>query len=252
MGASYKGAIEFGLIYIPVNLTTAVSEQTIGFNLIHKKTGERIRYKKTCESCEGEVRPEEIVKGYNYEGDRYVLFEDSDFEKIKTEKDKNIHIIQFIDISEINTVYFDKAYYVMPSGAFKAFSLLKRAMKETNKAGIAKAVLGTKEKLIALRPDRENMILNTLYFASEVKTAQPVQDVAAEPAELELAKTLIQNMTLPFKPEEYRDEYNEKLRAAIEQKIRGQEITAVSEKPAKVIDLMEALKQSIEKSRRIS
>ena len=162
---SYKGAITFGLVYIPVELVACIKNNDIGFNLIDKKTMSRVKYKKTCVDCDDrEVKNEDIVKGYQYEKDKYVIFTDKDFEKIKTKKDKNITIEQFVDLTEVDPVYFDKAYYVKPTGGEKAFTVLLSAMEKENKAGIAKVVLGTKEALVLIRGKDGVMLVNTLYF----------------------------------------------------------------------------------------
>ena len=152
MAYSYKGAITFGLVYIPITLELSVKEHDIGFNMLEKKTKSRVKYKKTCVDCNNkEISNEDIVKGYQYEKGKYVIFTDEDFEKIKTPKDKNITIEIFVNLDEIDPIYFDKAYYVKPIGADKAFHVLLKAMESEKKAGIAKTVLGTKETLVLLR-----------------------------------------------------------------------------------------------------
>lgn len=163
MAFSYKGAITFGLVYIPIVLVASIKNNDIGFNMIDKKTMSRVKYKKTCVDCDDkEVKNENIVKGYQYEKDKYVIFTDKDFEKIKTQKDKNITIEQFVNLLEIDPIFFDKAYYVKPTGADKAFEVLLEAMDKQKKAGIAKTVLGTKETLVLLRVKNGIMFANTL------------------------------------------------------------------------------------------
>lgn len=248
MANFYKGAISFGLVYIPITLSVSIKNNDIGFNMIDKKTMSRVKYKKTCVDCENrEVKNEDIVKGYQYDKDKYVIFEDSDFEKIKTQKDKNIVILQFVDLDEVDPIYYDKSYYVSPVGAEKAFCLLLEAMKKQNKAGIAKCVLGTKESLILIRAQNDKMLLNTLFFYEEVQACPTHKDVKLDKAELELAGNLIKQMTKPFKPEVFKDEYNQKVLKAIEQKIAGNKIVKSREKaPSKVINIMEALQKSLQ------
>ncbi|XMB85213.1 Ku protein [Mycoplasmatota bacterium WC44] len=250
MGVSWKGSISFGLIYIPISLQVATSEEKIGFNMLHKECKHRIHYKKVCEHCVEEIKHDDIVKGYQYEDGKYVIFDDDDFEKIKTVKDKSINITQFVNLDEIDTIFYDKTYYVIPSGGERAFELLKRAMNESNKVGIAKTVLGTKESLVALRMSGEKMVLNKMFFLSEIRSVQyPVYNADVNQAEVDLAKQLIENMSTKFQPEIYHDEYLEKLKVAIEQKIEGQEITIkedVSEN--NIVNLMEALQESIRNS----
>lgn len=252
MGVSWKGSISFGLIYVPISLNVAAREESIGFNMLHKEDHHRIKYKKLCEFCGEEVKQSDIVKGYNYEGDKYVIFDEDDFEKIKTEKDKSINIQQFVDLSEIEPIYYEKSYYVVPSGGEKAFELLKQAMRETNKVGIAKTVMGTKENLVALRVSGDQMLLNTLFFADEIRPVQqPAVQVDVSQPEVDLAKMLIANMTKPFDPTIYHDEYKERLKDAIESKIQGKAIAAPKEAADNnMINLMEALQASIEQTQR--
>ncbi len=250
MGVSWKGSISFGLIYIPISLHIATREESIGFNLLHKDNHERIHYKKVCEGCDEDVKTSDIVKGYNYEDDKYVIFSDDDFEKLKTPKDKSINILQFVDLAEIDPVFYEKAYYVVPNGGEKAFELLKQALLETNKVGIAKVVFGTKETLVALRVAHDKMLLNTLYFINEIKSVQvPYLNVELNEAEVNLAKQLIMQMSAKFNVEQFHDEYQERLKMAIEQKIQGEEIAIPKEKEAhNIINLMDALQESLKKT----
>ncbi len=252
MAYSFKGAIEFGLVYIPITLKACVKNNNIGFNMIEKHTMSRVKYKKTCVDCnDKEVKNEDIVKGYQYEKGKYVIFTDKDFEKIKSPKDKNIVIQQFVDMAEVDPIYYDKAYYVQPVGADKAFCLLLEAMKKKNKAGIAKTVLGTKECLILIRVQNDTMLLNTLFFSEEIMAKPQIKQEKVQKKELDLATNLINQMTEPFKIEKFKDEYNLKIKKAIKQKIAGKNI--VEEKPvrqpAKVINIMEALEKSLKTER---
>ena len=252
MAYSYKGAITFGLVHIPIVLTASIKNNDIGFNLIDKKTMSRVKYKKTCVDCDDkEVKNENIVKGFQYEKDKYVIFTDKDFEKIKTEKDKNITIGQFVNLDEVDPIYFDKAYYVSPTGGEKAFEVLLSAMEKQNKAGIAKAVLGTKESLILIRAKNGNMLVNTLYFYDEVVKAPEIKKVKVLSKEISLAVSLINEMTEKFKPENFKDEYNLKLKKAIKSKIAGNDIVVHEDRdePSKVINLMEALQKSLKKGK---
>lgn len=249
---SFKGSISFGLVYIPVTLHNTVKNNDVGFNMLDRRTMSKIRYKKTCDDCGGrEVSKEDIVKGYEYEKDKYVVFEDSDFEKIKSKKDRNITIEKFVNLSEIDPLYFDKPYYVAPVGAERAFAVLVRAMEEERKAAVAKTVIGNKETLIAIRAKDGQMLLNTLFFYEEVQK-NPAKEIATEPSgsELEIAKALIGSMSGEFKPEDYKDEYRAKLEKAIEAKIAGKELETPDEKePAAAADLMEALKLSLRRAK---
>ena len=249
MAYSYKGSISFGLVYIPVTLYSAVKDNSIGFNMIDKKTMSRVKYKKTCADCDGrEVRQEDIVKGFEYEDGKYVVFDDKDFDKLKSKKDKNITIEKFVKLSEVDPIYFDKPYYVVPTGAEKAFAVLLAAMEQEGKAAVAKTVLGTKETLILIRAKGGQMLLNTLFFEEEI-TANPAKEVKEQCSEVELkmAKALIEGMSGKFNPSDYKDEYRRKVQEAIERKIAGKEIVSPKESGSgKMIDLMEALTKSIE------
>ncbi len=251
MAYSYKGSISFGLVYIPITLHSSVKDNDISFNMLDRKSMSRIKYKKTCVDCDNkEVKNEDIVKGFEYEDGKYVIFDDKDFEKLKTKKDKNINIECFVSLDEIDPLYFDRPFYVNPTGAEKAFKILLKAMEEENKAAIAKTVLGTKESLIAIRAKDGQMLLNTLFFQEEVQE-NPAEDldlsVPSSAAELKMAKTIISEMTEKFQPEKYHDEYRERLLEAIEQKISGKQIVRPKEKaPVKVANLLDALKLSLE------
>lgn len=249
MAYSYKGSISFGLVYIPVTLHSAVKDNSIGFNMIDKKTMSRVKYKKTCADCDGrEVKQEDIVKGFEYEDGKYVVFDDKDFDKLKSKKDKNITIEKFVKLSEVDPIYFDKPYYVVPTGAEKAFAVLLAAMEQEERAAVAKTVLGTKETLILIRARGGQMLLNTLFFEEEI-TSNPAKEVKerGSEAELKMAKALIEGMSGKFNPSDYKDEYRRKVQEAIERKISGKEIVSPKESGSdKMIDLMEALTKSLE------
>ncbi len=249
MGISYKGAISFGLIYIPITLHNVIRTNDISFNMIDKNTMSRVKYKKTCVDCnDREVKQSEIVKGYEYEEGKYVIFENDDFEKIKSKKDKNIIIERFVNLSDIDPIYYDKAYYVAPDkGAAKAFNLLLQAMEKENKVGISKTVLGTKEKLVAIRVKNKIMYLNTMFFNDEVQYAPYMSETTnLVKQELDLAINLLNTMTKKFQPEDYADEYKIKIEEAIEAKIAGKQIIRKEEiEGNQALDLMIALQESL-------
>lgn len=246
-----KTSISFGLVHIPVSLEVSVRTNDIGFNMIDKKTKSRVQYQKTCVDCDGRtVKNEDIIKGYAYEKDKYVFFDESDFEKLKSKKDKTVAIEKFVSLAEIDPIYYEKAYYVSPQkGAEKAFALLFHAMQKEKKVGIAKTVFGTKENLVALQTFGDNLILNTLFFDDEIKQSPAAPKEKPSDKEIELAKSIIANMTETFDPKDYRDEYRERIGEAIQQKIKGVKISPVKEgKPNKVSDLMDALRQTLDSS----
>ena len=250
MAVSHRGAISFGMVHIPVGLYTATQDNDIHFNQLCKEDGSRVRYKKVCAHCGKEVGAEDIVKGFEYEKGKYVTMTDEDFEKAKTAKDRTIHILHFAELSGIRPIYFDKTYHAVPEqGGDKAFELLRRAMKEEGKVAIAKTVIGTKQKLMALIPTDSGILAETLFFADEVKEApKEIQQPSVSDAELSMAKMLVNAMVQEFQPQEYKDEYQARLWEIIQQKIQGKEITVPPESAeTTVIDIMEALKQSLER-----
>ncbi len=240
MAVTHKGAISFGLVYIPIALYTATQDNDVHFNQLHREDHSRIRYKKTCAHCGKEVTSNDIIKGFEYDKDKYVIVTEDDLEKIKTEKDKTIQILQFADLETINPIYYEKSYHTVPeTGGEKAFELLRTAMKEENKVAIAKTVMGNKETLLAIIPTQDNILVSTMFFDDDIKEI-PKSFVKPElnEGELTMAKTLIQSMAKPFDPSIYNDEYQERLRDLIEQKIAGKEIVAAKEEePSNVIDL---------------
>jgi DNA end-binding protein Ku len=245
-----KSVISFGMVAIPIGMYTATQDNDIHFNQLHKEDHSRIRYKKTCAHCGKEVKGSDIVKGFEYDKDKYVVITDEDVEMIKTEKEKSIQILHFAQLNQISPVYYEKTYQAVPeTGGEKAFELLRSALMAEQKVAIGKAVMGTKDTLMAIIPREDGMLIATMFYAAEVKALQK-QYTRPEVSEQEMgmAKMLINSMDTPFDVSMYQDEYQDKLRGLIEKKISGQEIIApVSEGPAKVIDLMETLKASVEK-----
>ncbi len=252
MAVAHKGAISFGLVHIPVSLYTATQDNDISFNQLHKDDNQRIRYKKVCGHCGKEITTNEIVKGFEYDKDQYVVMTDDDFEKIKTEKDKSIQILHFANLNQISPIYYDRTYQASPEiGGEKAFELLRSAMMTEQKVAIGKTVMGNKETLLAIIPREDGVLIQTMFFADDIKELPKAYNKPeVSEAELTMAKTLIGSMDTPFDPEQYKDEYQERLKAVIEQKIAGKEIIAAKAEPqGNVIDLMDALKASIEQNK---
>lgn len=251
MAYSYKTSIAFGLVYIPIALANTIKNNDIGFNMLDKKTKSRVQYKKTCEECNDRVvKNQDIVKGYQIEKDKYVVFEEVELEKLKTKGDKNIMIDKFVSLNEINPIYFDKTYYVVPDtkSAEKAFCLLLNVLKQENKVGIAKTMLGSSECVVALWVKDNDLILSRLFFDEEVQRnpAENINEKVTE-KELDLAKTIINSMSGNFDPKEYKDEYNARVRQAIKDKAKGKEVKSYDDgKTVKITDLMDALQQSVE------
>jgi DNA end-binding protein Ku len=246
----WKGAISFGLVTIPVSVYPATEEKTLRFNQLHDEDGGRVRMKRVCSIDGEEVGYEHIVKGYEYEKDRYVILTDDDFEAIPVESSRAIDIQQFVELEEIDPMQYKKSYYLVPeeTGA-KAYALLREALNRSGKVGIAKVSFRDKEHLAALRFRDEAFVLETMYWPDEIREADfGGVDVSAKirPNELEMAQTLIENLTADWDPTEFKDDYREALLRIVEAKINGEEIEIVEAEPtAKVVDLMEALKASV-------
>jgi DNA end-binding protein Ku len=252
MALAHKTVISFGLVAIPVALYTATQDNDIHFNQLHKEDNERIRYKKVCAHCGKELASSDIVKGYEYDKDHYVIVTDEEIEKIKTEKEKSVQILHFAQLNQISPVYYDKTYQAIPEpGGEKAFELLRQALMSEQKIAIGKTVFGTKDTLMAIIPREDGVLVSTMYYQDDIKELQKsyTKPEVAEP-ELGMAKMLINSMATPFNPSEYSDEYQVKLRQLIESKISGREmISAKSEPQGNIVNLMDALKASIEQAK---
>jgi len=246
----WKGAISFGLVTIPVSVYPATEEKTLRFNQLHDDDGGRIRMKRTCSVDGEEVGYDHIVKGFEYEKDRYVVLTDDDFDKVPVESSRAIDIVQFVDLEEIDPIMYKKTYYLVPeeTGA-KAYALLREAMSQENKVGIAKVSFRDKEHLSALRFKDDAFVLETMYWPDEIREADfggVDVDAKVRDQELDMAKSLIENLTADWHPEAFKDEYREGLLKIVEAKIAGEEIEMVEAEPtAKVVDLMAALKASV-------
>ena len=253
--AMWKGAISFGLVTIPVSVYPATEEKTLRFNQLHDEDGGRIRMKRVCSVDGEEVGYEHIVKGYEYEKDRYVILTDDDFDKVPVESSRQIDIQQFVDLEEIDPMLYKKSYYLVPeeTGA-KAYALLREAMNRSGKVGVAKVSFRDKEHLAALRFSEEAFVLETMFWPDEIREADfggVDVDAKIRDNELEMAQTLIDNLTGAWDPAQFTDEYRESLLGIVEAKINGEEIEVVQPEPtAKVVDLMEALKASVAAARK--
>ena len=255
--AYWRGQIRLALVSIPVEIFSATkSGATIAFNQNHEPTGKRIKYEKVVPGV-GPVDPEEIVKGYQYEKGSYVLLNDEELEAVKLESKKTLELTQFVDYDEIDVLYYEKPYYVVPADdlAEEAFIVLREALRRTRKVGIGQLALRGREYLVSIKPCGRGIVLETLRYADEVNKAQNYfRDIADhKPDEdlLDLAETLIERKTAPFDPSKFHDRYIEALHELIERKRKGKTLhTEEEEAPARgtnVIDLMAALKRSIEK-----
>jgi DNA end-binding protein Ku len=252
MAVAHKSVISFGLVAIPISMYTAVKDNNIHFNQLHKEDLKRIKYKKICTHCGKEITSEDIVKGYEYDKNHYVVINDEEIEKIKTEKEKTVQILHFTQLNQISPVYYDKTYHIVPEpGGEKAFELLRAALMAEQKIAVGKTVLGTKDTLMVIIPRDKGMLISTMFYEDNIKELpKSYSKPELSEHELTMAKTLINSMDTPFNPSEYADQYQVKLRKLIEAKIAGREIiTAEPENRDNVISLMDALKASIEQSK---
>lgn len=250
----WKGSISFGLVNIPVRLYTATEDRPLKFNFLHGQCHSRIQYRRYCPTCKVEVKTEEIVRGYPFTKDQYVIMEEGDFEKAAERTSRTIEIVNFVHIGEVDPIYYDKAYFLVPEEAsMKAYSLLRDAMRKTGQAGIGHIALREKGHLALLRPIEEVIGLETLYYPNAIRPAETFsrdlpKPVELKPKEMEMAVELMNRLAVPFKPEQYQDTYREQLMEVIHNKIEGREVAISKQPEAPLIDLAEALKASLERT----
>jgi DNA end-binding protein Ku len=247
----WKGYLTFGLISIPIRLFSAARSERISLNQLHNVCKTRIRMPLFCPQCDKQVPRNEIIKGYEYEKDQYVLFDEAELDKIEPQSARAMEILEFVKVDEIDPLYFDASYYVTPEDeGKKAYQLLLAAMEESGYAAIAKLTMHQREHIVVVRPRAKGMTLHTMYYTSEIRQVaeygQSDKTVEPKPQEKKLAEQLIESLAAKFEPEKYKDQYQEGMRAMIEAKQQGLEVAeAPHPKLAPVIDLMEALKKSI-------
>lgn len=252
MRSLWKGSISFGLVNIPVRLYTATEEKNVRFNQLHRECRTPIKYQKVCPRCGREVAQDEIVRGYEYERNRFVIMEEQDFENLPLPTARQVEILGFVQLSEIDPIYYDKSYYLEPDqGAEKAYALLRRAMREKGRVAVAKVAIRSREALACVRVYGQALVLETMFYPDEIRSVERLAGITEEPAlserEVAMAAQLIDNLTEPFDPAKYHDEYREALLAAISRKVQGEAPAPQAPAPAagKVIDLMQALEASL-------
>lgn len=252
MHTLWKGAISFGLVHVPVKMFSATETKDISMKYLHRRCNTPLSYVRKCTTCDTEVEWAEIVKGYEYEPGHFVLFEKDELEKIAGEVNKEIKILDFVNLTDIDPIYFQKTYYLSPgdTGA-GAYNLLLESMRQTGKIGIAKVSIRSKSSLAAIRVIENCIAMETIFYPDEIRSIQQVPNlpeaVSVNDKELEMAKMLIEQLSTPFDPGKYNDDYRHALMDAIQQKVSGQEIQAAPEQPkTNVIDLMSALQASLE------
>jgi DNA end-binding protein Ku len=255
MRAIWKGSISFGLVYIPVAVFPATREEKLSFRQLRGKDLSPIKYKKVAEVDQEEVKSDEIVKGYEYERGHFIVLKDEDFEKVRIESTHSIDITDFVETKQVDPKFFYKPYFLEPQkGGEKAYALLHKALTGTGKIGIAKVVISNREHLASVKPDGLFLVLELMHFASEILSPSELNNgasTAINDKELKMAQTLIEGMTVPWEPEQYRDEYRDAVLEMIEQKANKKEVAAAPAPAARatnVVDLVKVLQESLNRN----
>lgn len=252
MAVAHKSVINVDILYIPVGLYKATKDISISFNQLCKESGERIKYKKYCPSCDKEVTNEDIIKGYEISKGKYVTFTNEELERMKSKKNKTIHILHFAKMADIDSILFEKNYYTVPEpGAEVPFEIFRQSLLKKKKVAVAQTVLGTKEELLVLYPTKAGIIAKFLYYQEEIQAMPVIQKkVEVSKEAIEMAEVIIESKTESFDPAAYHDQFQAKLRQAIETKARGDEIISTDTTPNNVIDYMEAYRIMAEKAKK--
>ncbi|MFE5323561.1 Ku protein [Paenibacillus sp. NPDC056579] len=252
MHTVWKGAISFGLVHVPVKMFSATEDKDISMRYIHKECTTPLNFVRKCQTCEREVEWEEMARGYEYEPGAFVLFEKDELDSLNGEVTKEIKILDFVQLTDIDPIYFQKTYYLAPNetGA-NAYNLLLEAMKQTGKIGIAKVSIRSKSSLAAIRVIENCIVMETIFYPDEIRSVEQVPNLPEQSnvndKELTMAKMLIEQLSTPFEPEKYKDDYREAVLKAIEQKVSGKQVSIAPEpNKTNVIDLMSALQASLD------
>ncbi|SEC55281.1 Ku protein [Paenibacillus sp. GP183] len=256
MQTIWKGAVNFGLVNVPVKMYTATQDNDIPMKMLHKDFNVPIHYNRTCPKCEKEVKWSDIIKGYEYEPGHYVTFDKKELEALASETSREICILDFVDLHEIDPIYFQKTYYLAPDeSGTHAYNLLVEALRSSQKIGIANVTIRNKSSLAAIRVVDGVLLMVTMFYAEEIRPKEEIPKLPKmskiDGRELEMATMLIEQLSSKFEPDKYEDEYRERLMSAIESKVEGKEVKfAPEEKKTNVIDLMSALKASVQQSKK--
>jgi len=256
--AIWTGTLTFGLVSVPVGLYSATEDKTVHFNQVQQGTGDRVRNRRVNERTGEEVEYRDIVKGYDLGSDQFVVVTPEELDSLAPEKSSTIDVSDFVDLDDIDPIYFQRTYYLAPQGqqARRAYALLKKVMAETKKVGVASFVMRNKEYLAAVRPGEDVLVLETMFFADEVR--DPREEIEGIPIEgeftkreLDTAKLLVESMTAQWEPKSYHDSYRQRVEELIDRKRNGEQIVLepAPKKPAKVSDLADALQRSLEAAR---
>ena len=259
MHTIWKGSISFGLVNIPVKLHAATENRDVRLRQLHKECNSPINYRKVCPVCEKEVKNEEIVKAYEYSKNKFVVLDDEDLAQLKKEdEERAVEILEFVQLEEIDPIYFERTYFLSPdSGGTKAYALLRQALKDSGKIGVAKITIRSKEQLAVVRVYEGTLVMETIHFPDEVRRTMDVPNIPSDEKvvqkELDTALMLIDQLTVKFEPEKYQDEYRTALLELIEQKKTGETVTATEKEsviPSDMTDLMSALQASLDKTKK--
>jgi DNA end-binding protein Ku len=253
MRTIWNGSLSFGLVTIPVGLAVAQQRRDVSFRTLHRECGNPIKQKRWCPFHERDVEADELVKGWEFAKGQYVMIEDSDLESVELQRSRSIELLRFVPLAEVDPIYFDRGYYLAPAAdpvGRRPYALLLRALQDTGMAAVGRFVLWGKENLCLVRPLDDTIVLETLYYAEDIRSAaeitEAVEEIEVNEPELAMARQLVESLAGSFDAEEYRNTYRDELRAMLEAKLAGEEI--VRPEPAAeapVIDLMEALKKSV-------
>src|SRR5262249_47999986 len=250
----WKGHLTFGLVSFPIRLFSAARSETVSFNLLHKDDNSRIRQVTFCQAEDKPVPRTELVKGYEYEKDHYVVIDDEDIKKVAPKTAKVMEILEFVKADQVDPIYLESSYYVAPDeGGEKSYALLFQALRESKFYALAKVAMHNREHIIVLRPGAKGILSHTMYFQDEIRQVEEFRTDTSlvKDKELEMAKMLISSLESNFEPQKYHDEYRDNLRKMIEAKIEGKKVVAApTEHIAPVIDIMEALKRSLAEKRK--
>jgi DNA end-binding protein Ku len=247
----WKGHITFGLVSFPVKMFTAARGETVSFNQLHKTDHSRVKQVLFCATEDKPIQRSEIVKGYEYEKDRYVIIDEEDLKKIQPPSAKVMEILEFVKVDQVDPVFFESSYYLAPDEAGeKPYSLFFTALQKSGYVGVAKITMHSREHIVVLRPGKFGLLMHTMYFADEVRRTDEFRTdlTLVKDKEMTLAMTLIDTLAADFEPEKYKDTYRESVRAMIDAKVKGEEIVApAAPTPAKVVDILTALQQSLDR-----
>jgi DNA end-binding protein Ku len=258
MRTIWNGSINFGLVNIPIGLAVAQQRKDTAFRTLHRECGTPIKQKRYCPFHERDVEADELVKGWEFTKNQFVVVEESDLEAVAVQRSQSVDIIRFVPISQVDPIYFDRTYYLAPAGPDaqrRPYVLLLRAMQEADMAAVGKFVLWGKENLCLIRPLGESLVLETLFFAEDIRPRKEIDEAVEETEvkdpELAMARQLVDSLVGDFDPKDYENEYRNDLRAMLEAKLEGKEIALPEPvKTAPVVDLMQALKQSVAQAKK--